>query len=162
MVDSHQWKRKYYMHIYIDGDGCPVVGLALDIALAYDIEVTIVTDYAHQFAQAPHVYVKYCDQGKDSVDFAILHAVKKEDLVITQDYGLAGLLLAKQVHVISQNGLRYTNENMDQLLNQRHMSAKMRKKDHHFGHMKKRTREDDDAFCETMETFLKEQEYEQR
>lgn len=148
------------MHVYIDGDGCPVVALALTLALSYDIEVTIVCDYAHYFEEAEHVRVMYCDQGKDSVDFAILHAAQKGDLVITQDYGLAGLLLAKHVHVLSQNGLCFTQDNMEQLLNQRHMSAKLRKQDHHFGHMKKRTGDDDEAFYEAMDSFLKERQYE--
>lgn len=144
------------MQVYIDADGCPVIELTIEIALAFDFEVTIVCDYAHEFQEEEHVHVLRCDQGKDSVDFEIIKLAQKKDIIITQDYGLAGLLLAKGCYVISQNGTIYSDENMDQLLNQRHMSAKIRKIDKHSGHMKKRTKEDDDAFMEAFSALCEE------
>lgn len=144
------------MQVYIDADGCPVIDLTIEIALAYDLEITIVSDYAHEFQEEEHVRVIRCDKGKDSVDFEIIKLTEKKDIVVTQDYGLASLLLAKGCFVISQNGTIYHDENMDQLLNQRHMSAKIRKIDKHSGHMKKRTKEDDDAFVEAFAAVCEE------
>lgn len=144
------------MQVYIDADGCPVINLTVEIARSYDLEITIVADYAHEFQAAEHVHVVFCDQGKDSVDFAILRLAHKKDIVITQDYGLATLLLAKGCYVISQNGMLYQDGNMEQLLNQRHMSAKIRKKDKHSGHMKKRTKEDDKAFAKAFSVLCEE------
>lgn len=144
------------MQVYIDADGCPVVDITIDIASSYDLEITIVADYAHEFQAEAHVHVVYCDQGKDSVDFEIIKRTQKKDIVITQDYGLATLLLAKGCYVLSQNGIVYHDGNMEQLLQQRHISAKIRKIDKHSGHMKKRTKEDDIAFANAFSLLCEE------
>lgn len=144
------------MRIYIDADGCPVVGLTIDIAKDYEIPITIVADYAHVFYEEENVQVILCDQGKDNADFEIINRIVKHDIAITQDYGLAALLLAKDVYVLSQNGNRYLNENMDTLLQQRHTSAKQRKLNKHGPHMRKRTNADDDAFEDALRALLEE------
>lgn len=142
--------------VYIDADGCPVVSSTIEIALAYELEVVIVCDYAHVFQPSKHVSVCLCDKGKDQVDFEILRQVKPQDIVITQDYGLASLLLTKHVFVLSQNGMRYETSNMDTLLAQRHFHAQLRKANKHSPHMKKRTRQDDEQFELAFETLCEE------
>lgn len=139
--------------ILIDADGCPVVEETLAIAEAYNMEVIIVCDTAHFFS-FEGIQTIICDKGKDSVDFAILQKAGKDDIVVTQDYGLAALLLSKSVYPISQNGLCYTNENIDALLEQRNISAMLRKQKHHGGNMKKRTARDDDAFMDALEELV--------
>lgn len=66
-------------------------------------------------------------EGRDSVDFAIVNAVSKYDIVITQDYGLAAMCLAKGAFVLNQNGKEFTDENIDQMLFFRHENAKFRR-----------------------------------
>lgn len=136
--------------VYIDADGCPVVLIAIEIAHAYALDVVIVCDYAHEFQAEEHVDVIFCDKGKDSVDFEILRRVQKKDIVISQDYGLASLLLSKGVLVCSQNGLRFHDKNIDSLLAQRHFHQQLRKSDKHAPHMKKRVKEEDEAFKKAM------------
>jgi uncharacterized protein YaiI (UPF0178 family) len=65
-------------------------------------------------------------QGADAVDFALVNRVVNGDLVITQDYGLAAMVLSKQAYVLNQNGFQYTNENIDSLLHTRYVSKKIR------------------------------------
>jgi hypothetical protein len=48
------------------------------------------------------------------------------DIVITQDYGLAAMCMAKSAIPISQNGMIYNNDNIDALLLQRHTAKKIR------------------------------------
>ncbi|MEI3509043.1 MAG: DUF188 domain-containing protein [Bacilli bacterium] len=48
----------------------------------------------------------YVDQGNDSVDLYIANTVKKDDIVITQDYGVATTVLAK-ADAINPKGLIY-------------------------------------------------------
>ena len=138
--------------LYIDADGCPVVEESVDIAKAFGIEAVIVCDTSHFFSNDA-AQVIFADKGRDASDFVLLRYLKKNDIIVTQDYGLAALALAKQAVCISQNGMYYTQQNIDELLTQRHSSAKDRKHGIHTHH-KKRTHEDDDKFCEALELLL--------
>lgn len=149
------------MRILIDADGCPIIQQAIAIAAAKGIDVCLFCDDSHQFVPQNHVTVITCDQGKDHADFELLHWIDSEDIVITQDYGLAQLALIKTTHVLSQNGLRYTQENIDQLLFQRYDQAKLRKQKIKCGHQKKRTKQQDEAFLQTLTKMLEEVEDEQ-
>src|SRR5690554_3415506 len=113
------------MKIYVDADGSPVVDITTNIAMEYNIELIIVKNYAHDIYN-DYATIISVDIGKDSADQYILNHAQENDLVITQDYGLAALLLSKQVKVINQNGLVYNNDNIDSLLNRRFLNAKAR------------------------------------
>ena len=89
-------------------------------------------------------------KGADSVDFALINLLKKDDIVITQDYGLAAMAINKASYVINQNGLIYSNENIDRLLYSRHISKKIRKSGGRTKGPKKRTKEDDLNFERTL------------
>ena len=65
-------------------------------------------------------------KGVDAVDFAILKNLQNGDIVITQDYGLASLVLSRNSYAINQNGMVYTDENIEELLFSRYISKKMR------------------------------------
>lgn len=138
--------------ILIDGDGCPVIKETIEIARAYEVEVVIVCDTSHFFSYED-VEVIVVDKGKDVADFTLLRNTKNNDIIITQDYGLAALALAKGAIVLSQNGFAYTKDNIDTLLAQRHQSSKQRKHGH-YAHTKKRTAQVDDAFCKLLEDVL--------
>ncbi len=58
---------------------------------------------------------------------AIANNCQVNDIIITQDYGLAALVLGKGAYVINNNGYRYTEKNIDELLMRRHYHAKMRR-----------------------------------
>ena len=94
-----------------------------------------------------------CDQGNDSVDYAILKDVKKGDLVITQDYGEAGMLLTKGAIVVHPSGLIIDSNNIDSLLMTRYINGKMRKHQHVKG-PKKRTQETRKRFLKTIEGII--------
>ena len=113
------------MKIYIDGDGCPVIGITIKVAKQYNIECIIITDTAHNFDKYD-VQVITVVKGADSVDLALVNSIKAGDIVITQDYGLAAMCLAKQAIPINQNGIVYTTENIDSFLFTRYLSKKIR------------------------------------
>lgn len=138
--------------ILIDGDGCPVVEETIEIARAYETEVVIVCDTSHFFSY-DDVKVIVVDKGKDVADFTLLRNTENNDIIITQDYGLAALALAKGAIVLSQMGFAYTKDNIDNLLAQRHQSYNQRKHGH-YAHAKKRTHKEDEAFCELLEDVL--------
>lgn len=117
------------MKIYVDADACPVQKEVIDIAKWMEISVTLVKSYSH-FSHEPmanHVETVYVDHGADMADFKIVQLVENNDIVITQDYGLASLCLQKGCHVIHHNGFIYDEKNIDQLLAKRHVSAMARR-----------------------------------
>ena len=96
------------MRILIDGDGCPVVDLTIKISRKFNIEVIIMCDTSHIFNKDGSKTMVF-SKGADSVDFALINLLKKDDIVITQDYGLAAMAINKASYVINQNGLIYSN-----------------------------------------------------
>ena len=137
------------MRILIDGDGCPVVDLTTKISRKFNIEVIIMCDTSHIFNKDGAKTMVF-SKGADSVDFALINLLKKDDIVITQDYGLAAMAINKASYVINQNGLIYSNENIDRLLYSRHISKKIRKSGGRTKGPKKRTKEDDLNFERTL------------
>ena len=112
------------MNILIDADGCPVVDLTLQIAKRFGISVIILCDTSHQIEREGAQTLVF-DKGADSVDFALVNRVKPGDVVVTQDYGLASMCLAKCARVLNQNGLEYTADNIDALMLRRYENKKL-------------------------------------
>lgn len=137
------------MKILIDGDGCPVIDLTIKVSKKFNIDVIIMCDTSHVFNKEGAKTMVF-SKGADSVDFAIINLVQKEDVVITQDYGLAAMALNKASYVINQNGLIYTNDNIDRLLYNRHISKKIRKSGGRVKGPKKRSMEDNINFEKTL------------
>lgn len=113
------------MKILIDADGCPVVDDAVRIAKERHIKCFILCDTAHILEKDGATTLTF-PKGADSVDFALVNRVSPGDIVITQDYGLAAMCLAKNAAVINQDGMEYTADNIDALLLARHTARKIR------------------------------------
>ena len=141
------------MRILIDGDGCPVVGETLKVASEYNVECILVCDTAHVFSKY-QVETVIVSQGADSADFALVNQVSPGDVVITQDYGLAALCLAKRAFPLNQNGILFTNENIDGFLMARHTAKKIRNAGGRLKGPSKRTSEQDRTFCEALRSLL--------
>lgn len=107
------------MRILIDADGCPVVNETIKVAHKFNLESIIFCDTSHNFDEK-NIKVIVVSKGIDAVDFAILNNIEKGDIVITQDYGLASLVLSRNSYAINQSGMVYTNENIDELLYSRY------------------------------------------
>lgn len=136
------------MQILVDADACPVKEIILDCAKQYSVMVHMVCDVSHILSYPQDfVQVTTVDKGADSADLYIANLAVSGDIGVTSDYGLATLLLAKGCVVLHPNGFRYTNENIDRMLFERHISREMRKKHKgRGGHIAKRTSEADTAF----------------
>lgn len=137
------------MKILIDADGCPVVDLSIKVAKKFNIEVIIMCDTSHLFHK-DGVETIVISKGSDSVDFALVNKVNKGDVVVTQDYGLAAMVLSKGGYPINQNGLIYDSSNIDQLLYARHVSKKVRNAGGRIKGPRKRQKEDDINFEEKL------------
>lgn len=135
------------MKILVDADACPVVRIVERVAKNNKIPVTLLCDTNHVL-QSNYSEVKVIGAGADAVDFALVNVCSKGDIVVTQDYGVAAMILGKGAYGIHQSGKWYTNENIDQMLMERHMAKKARrsKSKHHLKGPAKRTEEDDLRF----------------
>lgn len=132
-------------NILVDADGCPVVDLTIKLAQQYKLPITLFCDTAHNM-QRDGADTIMVSKGMDAVDFVLVNRVKPGDIVITQDYGLAAMVLAKRGHVMDQNGREYTNDNIDQLLHSRHIAKKIRLAGGRMKGPKKRSKENNENF----------------
>lgn len=142
------------MKIYIDGDGCPVIELSIETAKQYNIDCILISDTSHNFEKY-ELQIITVSKGADSVDFKLVNMIEKGDIVITQDYGLAAMCLAKQAIGLNQNGMIYTNENIDSLLFSRFLSKKIRMSGGRTKGPNKRNLEYDKIFKCALEKLIK-------
>ncbi len=68
--------------------------------------------------------------GADAVDYKLISICHKGDIVVSQDYGVAAMALGKGAYAIHQSGKWYTNNNIDQMLMERHLNKKARRSSH--------------------------------
>jgi uncharacterized protein YaiI (UPF0178 family) len=95
--------------------------------------------------------------GADAVDYKLISLCHRGDIVVSQDYGVAAMALGKGAYAIHQSGKWYTDENIDQMLMERHLNKKARRasQKNHFKGPKKRTGEDDERFEQSFERMVK-------
>ncbi|MEG1108717.1 MAG: YaiI/YqxD family protein [Oscillospiraceae bacterium] len=147
------------MRILIDADGCPVVDIVISVARERQIECLLLCDTSHVFEKAG-VQTLTFSKGADSVDFALVNLLHPGDLVITQDYGLAAMCLARKARVLHQDGMEYTNDNIDALLLARHTAKKIRNSGGRLKGQAKRTGAQDATFDAALRRLLNEAERE--
>ncbi len=130
------------MRIIVDGDACPGISIIENIAKKYGLELIVFCDI-HHYIQLDYGEVKVVDSGFQSVDMYVVNISKEKDIVISQDYGVAAIALGKGAYVINPKGYYYNEENIDRLLEERHISQKIRRAGGRTNNPKKRTKEDD-------------------
>lgn len=131
--------------ILVDADACPVKEIIVAQAKRRRIPVLMFIDVNHEIYDG-YSEVTVVDQGRDSVDFKLIAAVRSGDVVVTQDYGVAAIALSKKAQVIHQNGMLFTQSNIDGLLNVRYENQKSRRAGKRTYGPKKRTRQEDESF----------------
>lgn len=142
------------MKIIVDADACPVYKNTVKIAKKFNIPCVLVCDFNHEL-KPEYGEVVTVDKGHDNADFKIVSLYEKGDLVITQDYGLATLILSKSGSAMHQSGTLYTSENIVRLLFERFLSAKLRRSGRKTGNMKKFTKEQIQEFEISLEKWIK-------
>ncbi|MDL2274259.1 DUF188 domain-containing protein [Oscillospiraceae bacterium OttesenSCG-928-G22] len=141
------------MTILIDADGCPVVDITIRLAAEYSCDCVLVCDTSHEF-QREGARTVTVSKGADSVDFALVNMVHPGDIVVTQDYALAAMCLARRAIPIRQDGLVYTDENIEALLHERHTARKIRMGGGRLKGHAKRTAAEDVAFEASLRSLL--------
>ena len=141
------------MRILIDGDGCPGRKVIEKVAREFQIPLFLYCDIHHSIT-LEYGEVKYLDSGFQSVDIFLANVTKKGDVVVTGDYGLASMILAKEAIPVNPKGMVYNKDNIDRLLMERHISAKVRRGGGKTTNHKKRTKEDDDNLYKALKNIV--------
>ena len=143
------------MQILVDADACPVVSIVERVAKEHNLPVTLLCDTNHVLS-SDYSEVIVVGAGADAVDYKLISICHKGDIVVSQDYGVAAMALGKDVYAIHQSGKWYTNENIDQMLMERHLNKKARRAfgKNHLKGPRKRISEDDEHFRESFEKMI--------
>ena len=142
------------MTVLVDADACPVKRIIVEEARRRGVPVTMLTDTSHVLRE-DYAAVVTVEKGRDSVDFKIVTLCGAGDVVVTQDYGVAAMALGRGARCLNQNGLLYTNGNIEQLLYTRHENGKARRRGH-YTPVPTRTPADDEAFRRALSAMLDE------
>ena len=155
MNNEENVKSNKETNIWVDADACPVVRIVEKIAEKYTIPVTLLCDTNHVL-QSDYSEVIVVGAGADAVDYKLISICHKGDIVVSQDYGVAAMALGKGAYAIHQSGKWYTNENIDQMLMERHLNKKARRSSqkNHIKGPRKRTDADDERFFQSMEKLV--------
>ncbi len=142
------------MKIIVDADACPVKPEIVSAGRRFGVPVWMVASYDHAMPEMESVVVVQVDRSDQSVDLYISNRVNRGDIVVTQDFGLASIGLAKGAIALSNRGQTYTNETIDFLLERRHHLAKQRRGGKYAKGPRPFTAEDRNNFLQTLTKVL--------
>ncbi|MBP2119798.1 uncharacterized protein YaiI (UPF0178 family) [Cohnella lubricantis] len=111
----------------MDGDACPVKAEIAQTVRDCGAAALMVSSHNHRLVPEPGVEIVTVDAGDQAADLYIANAITRSDVLVTGDYGLAALGLAKGAAVLTPRGKRITEDDIDGLLAQRHHSARLRR-----------------------------------
>ncbi|OCA86430.1 DUF188 domain-containing protein [Pradoshia sp. D12] len=120
-------QRKSRLTVFVDADACPVKEEVLSVCKPYEVDINFVAAYTNTTDRYPDVTWKWVEPGRDAADLYILNHLKRHDIVITEDIGLAAGCLAKHAYVLTSRGKEITDNEIDSFLETRHLNAKARR-----------------------------------
>jgi len=134
------------MKILVDADACPVKDIIEAVAKQLQIPVVMLIDTSH-ILDSEYSEIVTVSKAPDAVDFALINRSVKGDIIISQDYGVAAMALAKGAYVLHPSGKIYDDKNIEIMLMERDIAKKCRRNGERIkGHIHKRTSEDNDRF----------------
>ena len=141
------------MQILVDADACPVKSIIKQTAMRYRLPVILFFDTAHRYEDG-YSQIVMVETAADSVDFALLQRIKKGDIVVTQDYGLAAMALGRRAKVLHHDGMQYSEFNIDGLLMKRYLNQKHRRSGERNKGPAARTEESNRKFTEALDSLI--------
>lgn len=114
------------MKIIVDADATPrrVLEICREAAAGFQLEIWTVSSFNHRIESENHITV-----GSDpqETDLKIINISSRGDVVVTQDIGLAAVVLARGAAAISPWGKVFNAETMDFLLEEREIKSRIRR-----------------------------------
>ncbi len=114
--------------LWVDADACPKVIKEVIFKTSNRLQLpTILVANAHmQIPLSPLITFVKVDQGADVADTYIVDHAGVDDLVVTADIPLAGLIVEKGAMAINPRGELYTEENISERLSVRNFMQDLR------------------------------------
>ena len=142
------------MKIIVDADACPknALQLCMQIAGEHQIPVWTVASFNHDIVSDHHIVVGNASQ---EADIKVINLSEAGDIVITQDWGLAAMVLGKPAFCLGPSGREYRADNIEFLMEECEIKAKLRRGGGRTKGPAKRTPEDDRAFAATLQRILR-------
>ena len=141
------------MRILVDADACPVKDEIIGVAKKHQLKVLYFVDVNHQL-KSDYADIFVVDQGADSVDLALINQMEAHDIVVSQDYGVASLAIAKAGYALLPSGKELHKDNIDMHMFERHISREERKRGRRGSRHKKRTMNDNERFEASLEFII--------
>jgi uncharacterized protein YaiI (UPF0178 family) len=144
--------------VYIDADACPVTRDAISVARGKGLPVVLVgngTQSFDRYAGRKGVEAIQVGQGPDSADFAIVELLVPGDIVVTQDIGLAAMVLGRGAEAVSPRGRIFYRATIDIEMEVRHAEARLRRSGGRTGGPSPFTEEDREHFVESLERLIR-------
>jgi uncharacterized protein YaiI (UPF0178 family) len=135
--------------ILVDADACPVKHIIESVARASSVQVIWVASIEHNIV-SQYGQVLVVDHAPEAADLCIINHTRPRDIVVTQDIGLASLVLAKGARALTPNGKVLDEKNIDSLLAQRYINKKARRQGYRIGKIAARTTQDDHRFKQAL------------
>lgn len=141
------------MKILVDADACPkgVLQVCISVGHRFHIQTWTVASFNHNIASDHHVVVGNASQ---EADMKVVNLTEAGDIVVTQDWGLAAMVLGKKARCLNPAGREYKEDNIEFLLEEREAKAKFRRAGGRTKGPKKRVEADDRKFAFLLETIL--------
>jgi uncharacterized protein YaiI (UPF0178 family) len=141
------------MKIMVDADACPksVLQICMSIGHQYGVQVWTVASFNHSIDSDHPVIV-----GNDpqEADIKIINMTEEGDIIVTQDWGLAAVVLGKGAKCLSPAGREFRPDKIQFLLEEREIKSKLRRSGVRTKGPKKRTVDDDRRFETCLERIL--------
>lgn len=142
------------MKIIVDADSCPVKNEITDLGKKHNLEIVFVFSTSHFSNYDKAIKVIMVDNVSQAADMKIANIAAENDIVVTQDYGVAAMVMARKAKVILNNGKIVDKENINVLLGFRHVNEKLRNKRIRVKGPKKFSTEDREYFKNNLEFLI--------
>lgn len=149
----HGFLRGGMVKILVDADACPrsVLDICVDMGENHGFEVWTVASFNHAINTPNHISV---GDAAQEVDFRIMNLCERGDVVVTQDWGLAAMLIGKGAKCISPSGRVFEAKKIDFLLEEREVKARVRRQGGRTKGPRKRRAADDRLFRQRLGCLL--------
>jgi uncharacterized protein len=141
------------MKIIVDADACPknALQICMNLGGKYAVPVWTVASFNHNIVSDHHVIV---DSDSQAADIKVINLTEAGDIIITQDWGLAAMVLGKPAYCLSPVGREFRADNIEFLMEEREIKAKLRRSGGRTKGPSKRTVKDDQNFEAGLQQIL--------
>lgn len=142
------------MQVLVDADGCPVRTETVEVARRHGASVVMVAGPSQVLPVMEGVENVRVDSAPQAADLAVANRARPGDVVVTSDYGLAAMALARGARVLCFRGRLLHAGNIDAVLATRHMAFRARRGGGRVRGPKGLSDDDRARFRETLEGLL--------